>query len=145
MLTERTPCFSRCSRLHRRPRVVRHRLPVRPRPPSQLALASPLACARWTLEPRPDPRSPQRFPARLSLPPLNSKSIGLPQSHSQGGLVGYLQKALMDENVQYAVLSLYWWISKPIACASSLAPASLQTVAQAASQLPGRSTKRLAS
>jgi hypothetical protein len=24
----------------------------------------------------------------------------------------------MDENVQYAILSLYWWISKPIACAS---------------------------
>lgn len=42
------------------------------------------------------------------------KSLGRPQPNA-----AWVRRAFVDENVQYAVLALYWWISKPINCASS--------------------------
>ncbi|CED85118.1 Uncharacterized integral membrane protein [Phaffia rhodozyma] len=39
------------------------------------------------------------------------KSVGSPTSQPP---LEYAQKALLDENVQYLVLAVYWWISKPI-------------------------------
>ncbi len=41
------------------------------------------------------------------------KSFGVPQLTR-----AYLHKAAMDENVQYFLLSLYWWWHKPIASES---------------------------
>jgi len=38
------------------------------------------------------------------------KSLGTPRLDTV-----WMQRAFADENVQYAVLALYWWISKPIA------------------------------
>ncbi|KAI9635146.1 putative endoplasmic reticulum protein [Dioszegia hungarica] len=37
------------------------------------------------------------------------KSLGRPQPNA-----AWVRRAFVDENVQYAVLALYWWISKPI-------------------------------
>lgn len=37
------------------------------------------------------------------------KSFGVPQFTK-----AYLQRAAMDENVQYLFLAVYWWINKPI-------------------------------
>ncbi|PWN49655.1 hypothetical protein IE53DRAFT_317244, partial [Violaceomyces palustris] len=37
------------------------------------------------------------------------KSFGVPQMNK-----AYIQRAAMDENVQYLLLALYWWFSKPI-------------------------------
>ncbi|KAF9229652.1 hypothetical protein BS17DRAFT_32470 [Gyrodon lividus] len=40
------------------------------------------------------------------------KSLGTPQPN-----LAYLQKALVDENLQYFVLAFFWWSSKPVAIA----------------------------
>jgi hypothetical protein len=40
------------------------------------------------------------------------KSLGKPQANIQ-----WIQRAFVDENVQYAVLALYWFVSKPVNCA----------------------------
>ncbi|PWN44232.1 hypothetical protein IE81DRAFT_321634 [Ceraceosorus guamensis] len=37
------------------------------------------------------------------------KSFGVPQANK-----AYIQRALMDENVQYLFLALYWWFTQPI-------------------------------
>jgi len=37
------------------------------------------------------------------------KSLGIPQASS-----AYVRKALSDENVQYLLLALFWWTSKPV-------------------------------
>jgi hypothetical protein len=37
------------------------------------------------------------------------KSLGRPQPNA-----AWVRRAFVDENVQYAVLALYWWISTPI-------------------------------
>ncbi len=37
------------------------------------------------------------------------KSFGVPQLNKP-----YIQRALMDENVQYLFLAVYWFMSKPI-------------------------------
>ena len=37
------------------------------------------------------------------------KSLGKPQLNIQ-----WVQRAFVDENVQYAVLALYWFVSKPV-------------------------------
>jgi len=43
------------------------------------------------------------------------KSLGTPQPN-----IGYVRRALLDENVQYFILAFFWWSSKPVAIA--LAP-----------------------
>ncbi|KAL7410187.1 hypothetical protein BDY24DRAFT_401030 [Mrakia frigida] len=48
--------------------------------------------------------------ALLSYAIVCFKSIGTPQLS-----IEFVQKALLDENVQYFLLSCYWWISKPVA------------------------------
>ncbi|KAI0786037.1 hypothetical protein C8Q75DRAFT_299533 [Abortiporus biennis] len=40
------------------------------------------------------------------------KSLGIPQPNP-----AWVKKALLDENVQYFILSFFWWSSKPIAIA----------------------------
>ena len=45
------------------------------------------------------------------------KSFGVPQMTK-----AYFQKAAMDENVQYFLLSLYWWWYKPISSESNSWP-----------------------
>jgi hypothetical protein len=40
---------------------------------------------------------------------LQYKSLGTPQLNK-----AYIQRALMDENVQYLLLALYWYLQKPI-------------------------------
>ncbi|OCH96580.1 hypothetical protein OBBRIDRAFT_787144 [Obba rivulosa] len=40
------------------------------------------------------------------------KSLGTPQLNS-----AWIRRALLDENVQYFLLSIYWWYSKPITLA----------------------------
>lgn len=37
------------------------------------------------------------------------KAFGVPQPNK-----AYVQRAAMDENVQYLFLAVYWWLSKPI-------------------------------
>jgi hypothetical protein len=37
------------------------------------------------------------------------KSFGIPQLNK-----AYIQRAAFDENVQYLLLAMYWWFSKPI-------------------------------
>lgn len=53
------------------------------------------------------------YGALLSYSIVVYKSIGLPQMNS---LLPYVQRALMDDNVQYALLAAYWSISKPVYC-----------------------------
>lgn len=48
--------------------------------------------------------------ALLSYSIVVFKSLGVPQANAN-----WLRRAFVDENVQYAVLALYWWISKPVA------------------------------
>jgi hypothetical protein len=40
------------------------------------------------------------------------KSVGNPQPN-----ITFLKKAMLDENVQYFLLALFWWTSKPVAIA----------------------------
>jgi len=40
------------------------------------------------------------------------KSLGVPQP-----TVTWIKKALVDENIQYFLLALFWWTSKPVALA----------------------------
>ncbi|TFK76856.1 hypothetical protein BDN72DRAFT_830023 [Pluteus cervinus] len=40
------------------------------------------------------------------------KSLGSPQPN-----IAYVKRALMDENVQYFLLAIFWWTSKPITVA----------------------------
>ncbi|CAD6573805.1 MAG: Rho GTPase protein rac1 [Tremellales sp. Tagirdzhanova-0007] len=47
--------------------------------------------------------------ALLSYSIVVFKSLGRPALNQ-----AYLKRAFVDENVQYAILALYWWISKPI-------------------------------
>lgn len=53
----------------------------------------------------------------LHVPPSRfaSKSIGTPQLS-----LPFLQKAMMDENVQYLVLAAYWWFSKPVSSSPAI-------------------------
>jgi hypothetical protein len=53
--------------------------------------------------------------ALLSYAIVVKKSLGQPQLNA-----AWVQRAFVDENVQYAVLALYWWISTPINRSSSL-------------------------
>lgn len=41
--------------------------------------------------------------------PVQYKSLGTPQLNK-----AYIQRALLDENVQYLLLALYWYLQKPI-------------------------------
>jgi len=47
--------------------------------------------------------------ALLSYSIVVVKSLGYPTANRQ-----WIARAFADENVQYAILALYWWISKPI-------------------------------
>ncbi|WWC86227.1 uncharacterized protein L201_001100 [Kwoniella dendrophila CBS 6074] len=47
--------------------------------------------------------------ALLSYSIVVYKSLGKPQLNQQ-----WLRRALVDENVQYAILALYWWVAKPV-------------------------------
>ncbi|KAK4688830.1 transmembrane protein 33, partial [Tremellales sp. Uapishka_1] len=47
--------------------------------------------------------------ALLSYSIVVYKSLGIPQLNA-----AWARRAFVDENVQYAVLAMYWWISKPI-------------------------------
>ncbi|EAU93190.2 hypothetical protein CC1G_10258 [Coprinopsis cinerea okayama7 len=47
--------------------------------------------------------------ALLSYAIVCQKSLGTPQPNA-----AYLRRALLDENVQYFLLALYWWTSKPV-------------------------------
>ncbi len=49
--------------------------------------------------------------ALLSYSIVVYKSLGVP---SLSNLTPYMQRALMDDNVQYALLAMYWAISKPV-------------------------------
>jgi len=40
------------------------------------------------------------------------KSLGVPQPN-----IAWVRKALLDENIQYFLLALFWWTSKPVALA----------------------------
>jgi hypothetical protein len=53
--------------------------------------------------------------ALLSYSIVVYKSLGVP---SLNNITPYMQRALMDDNVQYALLAMYWAISKPVYCAS---------------------------
>ena len=48
-------------------------------------------------------------PVVLGLNWFQYKSLGTPQLNK-----AYVQRALMDENVQYLLLALYWYLQKPI-------------------------------
>lgn len=52
--------------------------------------------------------------ALLSYSIVVQKSIGLPRSFSQLTSAAYLQRLLMDDNVQYALLAAYWFVSGPV-------------------------------
>jgi hypothetical protein len=54
------------------------------------------------------------FGALLSYSIVVYKSLGVP---SMNNITPYMQRALMDDNVQYALLAMYWAISKPVYCA----------------------------
>ncbi|KAK8865900.1 hypothetical protein IAR55_001048 [Kwoniella newhampshirensis] len=47
--------------------------------------------------------------ALLSYSIVVFKSLGRPQANA-----AWIRRALPDENVQYAILAFYWWISKPV-------------------------------
>ncbi|WRT64120.1 uncharacterized protein IL334_001049 [Kwoniella shivajii] len=47
--------------------------------------------------------------ALLSYSIVVYKSLGRPQVNQ-----AWLRRALVDENVQYAILALYWWVAKPV-------------------------------
>ncbi|KAK6905678.1 endoplasmic reticulum protein [Kwoniella mangroviensis CBS 8886] len=47
--------------------------------------------------------------ALLSYSIVVYKSLGKPQLNQ-----AWLRRALVDENVQYAILALYWWVAKPV-------------------------------
>jgi len=50
--------------------------------------------------------------ALISYAIVCQKSLGPPQPN-----IGYVRRALLDENVQYFMLAFFWWSSKPIAFA----------------------------
>jgi len=50
--------------------------------------------------------------ALISYAIVCQKSLGTPQPN-----VAFLRKAMLDENVQYFLLALFWWTSKPITIA----------------------------
>lgn len=52
------------------------------------------------------------FGALLSYAIVCHKSLGTPQPN-----MGFVRRALLDENVQYFILALFWWTSKPVAVA----------------------------
>ncbi|KAH7911235.1 hypothetical protein BJ138DRAFT_1007018, partial [Hygrophoropsis aurantiaca] len=52
------------------------------------------------------------FGALLSYAIVCNKSLGTPQPSME-----FIQRALMDENVQYFILAFFWWTSKPVAIA----------------------------
>ncbi|WWD17915.1 hypothetical protein CI109_102360 [Kwoniella shandongensis] len=61
---------------------------------------------------RPTPTKTYKFAytgALLSYSIVVYKSLGRPQPNAL-----WARRALVDENVQYAILALYWWISKPV-------------------------------
>ncbi|WVQ97340.1 hypothetical protein IAU59_004451 [Kwoniella sp. CBS 9459] len=47
--------------------------------------------------------------ALLSYSIVVYKSLGRPQLNQ-----AWIRRAIVDENVQYAILALYWWIAKPV-------------------------------
>jgi hypothetical protein len=48
--------------------------------------------------------------ALISYAIVCQKSLGVPQANG-----AFIQRALLDENVQYFLLAFFWWTSKPIA------------------------------
>lgn len=50
--------------------------------------------------------------ALISYAIVCQKSLGNPQLN-----IAYLKRAMLDENVQYFILALFWWSSKPVAFA----------------------------
>ncbi|WWC58604.1 uncharacterized protein I303_101147 [Kwoniella dejecticola CBS 10117] len=61
---------------------------------------------------RPEPTKSYKLAftgALLSYSIVVYKSLGKPQLNQ-----AWLRRALVDENVQYAILALYWWIAKPV-------------------------------
>lgn len=55
--------------------------------------------------------------ALLSYAIVVTKSLGMPSLNQ-----AWLRRAFVDENVQYMVLALYWFISKPINRQSTINP-----------------------
>ncbi|WVR05870.1 hypothetical protein IAU60_002896 [Kwoniella sp. DSM 27419] len=47
--------------------------------------------------------------ALLSYSIVVYKSLGRPQPNA-----AWIRRAIVDENVQYAILALYWWVAKPV-------------------------------